>query len=106
MQVKKDIIWSQASARYERIDHYLLGLGFHKNDADPNLYFKVNDDKVLILVPYIDVLFLTSDDVPTIKCKKDLKLKFEMKDLGLLHYFLGIEVCKRSNGIILSQGMQ
>jgi hypothetical protein len=31
--------------------------------------------------------------------------KFEMKDLGMMHYFLGLEVSKRSDEILLSQGM-
>ena len=39
-----------------------------------------------------------------VKCNRELTLEFEMKDLGLLHYFLGLEVWQRSNEIILSQG--
>lgn len=91
-------------AWYERIDYYLLSLGFLKNDADLNLYFKVCDDKVLILILYVDDLFLTGNDDLIVKCKKDLASEFEMKDLGLLHYFLGLEVWQRPNEIILSQG--
>lgn len=30
--------------------------------------------------------------------------KFEMKDLGLMHYFMGIEVWQRSDKILISQG--
>eukprot|EP00253_Pinus_taeda_P023524 PITA_23524 len=46
-------------AWYERIDSYLMKLGFTRSEADPNLYFKVEDDKPLILVLYVDDLFLT-----------------------------------------------
>ena len=45
-------------ARYERIDSYLMKLGFTRSEADPNLYFKVEDDKPLILMLYVDDLFL------------------------------------------------
>jgi hypothetical protein len=37
-------------------------------------------------------------------CKREMASEFEMKDLGLMHYFLGLEVWQRSNEIFLSQG--
>ena len=46
-------------AWYERIDNYLMKLGFTRSEADPNLYFKVENDRPLILVFYVDDLFLT-----------------------------------------------
>jgi hypothetical protein len=91
-------------AWYSRIDHYLLSLGFTKSEADPNLYQKVEDGKMLILVLYVDDLFLAGDKKQIVQCKKDLTSEFEMKDLGLLHYFLGLEIWQRSDGIFLSQG--
>ena len=45
-------------AWYARIDSYLMKLGLIRSEADPNLYFKVEDDKPLILVLYVDDLFL------------------------------------------------
>jgi len=45
-------------AWYSRIDGYLLILGFTKSDEDPNLYYKVFDGDLLILVLYVDDLFL------------------------------------------------
>ncbi|XP_057826602.2 retrovirus-related Pol polyprotein from transposon TNT 1-94 isoform X1 [Cryptomeria japonica] len=90
-------------AWYERIDKYLLSLGFCKNDADANIYLKVYNDEMLILVLYVDDLFLTGESKLIIRCKKELASKFEMKDLGLMHYFLGLEVWQRSNEIFLSQ---
>jgi hypothetical protein len=37
-------------------------------------------------------------------CKRELTLEFEMKDLGLMHYFLGLEVWQRLDEIFLYQG--
>jgi len=74
-------------AWYERIDSYLMKLGF-RSEADPNLYFNVKDGKPLILVLYVDGLFLTDAQPHIHKCKRELASEFEMKDLGLMHYFL------------------
>ena len=40
----------------------LVSLGFTKSDADPNLYYKVVNDEPLILVLYVDNLFLTENE--------------------------------------------
>ena len=79
-------------------------MGFTKSEADSNLYFKVVGNIPLILVLYVDDLFLVGDEHQITWCKRELKSKFEMKDLGLMHYFLGLEVWQRSNEIFLSQG--
>jgi len=81
-----------------------MKLGFTRSEADPNLYFKVEDDKPLILVLYVDDLFLTGADPLVHKCKRELASEFEMKDLGLMHYFLGLEVLQKPREIFLSQG--
>ena len=91
-------------AWYERIDSYLMKLGFTRSEADPNLYFKVEDNKPLILVLYVDDLFLTGADPLILKCKRELASEFEMKDLGLMHYFLGLEVWQKPREIFLPQG--
>ena len=46
----------------------------------------------LILVLYVDDLFLTEDERLIDDYKSNLAVEFEMKDLGLIHYFLGLEV--------------
>lgn len=47
---------------YERINGYLKRLGFRKSTADPNLHFKVEENQPLILVLYVDDLFLTGEE--------------------------------------------
>jgi hypothetical protein len=79
-------------AWYDRIDSFLMSLGFTKSKADPNLYFKIVDDGPVILLLYVDDLFLTGEEKLITDCKKKLAAEFEMKDLGPMHYFLGLEV--------------
>jgi hypothetical protein len=67
-------------------------LGFTKGKVDSNLYFKVMNDEHVILLLYVDDLFLTGEEKFIIDCKKKLAAEFEMKYLGLMHYFLGLEV--------------
>ena len=82
----------------------MIKLGFTRSNVDPNLYFKVDREKALILVLYVDDLFLTGVDTLIRQCKRELASEFEMKDLGLMHYFLCLEVWQRPSEIFLSQG--
>jgi hypothetical protein len=48
--------------------------------------------KILIIFIYVDDLILNRDEKWIHSCKEYLAKEFEMKDLGLLHYFLGLEI--------------
>jgi hypothetical protein len=71
-------------AWYARIDGYLMSLGFNKSVADANLYYKIVDDESLILILYVDDLFLTGAERLIAWCKHELASEFEMKDLGIV----------------------
>ena len=71
-----------------------MSLGFTKSKVDPNLYFKVMDDEPVILFLYAGNLFLTGNQKHIVECKKTLAEEFVMKYLGLMNYFLGLEVWK------------
>lgn len=79
-------------AWYTQIDSYLCGLGFTKSEEDVNLYHIVVDGKFLILFLHVDDLILTGDKQLIHSCKEDLAREIEMKDMVLMHYFLGLEV--------------
>jgi hypothetical protein len=85
------------------MDGFLMSLGFKKSVVDPNLYYHIDGNECLILVLYVDDLFLTSSERLIVEFKRSLTTKFEMKDLGLVHYFLGLEVWKRTDEIFLSR---
>ena len=75
---------------YGRIDSFLMSLGFTKSKADPNLYYKVVDGDQGILLLYVDDLFLIGDEKLILDSKRKLAAEFEMKELGKMHYFLGL----------------
>jgi len=91
-------------AWYTRIDSYFTRLGFTKSEANANLYHIMVEGKPLIVVLYVDDLILTGDDHLINSCKEDLAREFEMKDMGLMHYFLGMEVWQKDGEVFVSQG--
>lgn len=50
------------------------------------------EGKPLIIVLYVDDMILTGDDQLIQSCKEDLVRELKMKDMGLMHYFVGMEV--------------
>ena len=67
-------------------------MGFTKSKADSNLYYKVEDGNPVMLLLYVDDLFVTCMDGLIADTKRNLGAELEMKDLGMMHYFLGMEV--------------
>lgn len=105
-RLKKDLYGLKQAPKmwYGRIDSFLMSLEFTKSKEDSNLYHKVVDGGQVILLLYVDDLFLTGEEKFIFDCKKKLAAEFEMKDLGMMHYFLGLEVWQNPNEIVLSQG--
>eukprot|EP00253_Pinus_taeda_P025398 PITA_25398 len=87
------------------VESYFTGLGFTKSEEDVNLYHIVVEGKLLIILLYVDDLILTSDEKLIKYCKEDLVREFEMKDLGLMDYFLSMEVWKEDEELFVSHGM-
>ncbi|GKE22818.1 ribonuclease H-like domain-containing protein [Tanacetum coccineum] len=78
--------------------------GFVQSKFDYSLFTKNSDNVFIILLVYVDDIVVTGNNVNEIeKFKQFLKSKFQIKDLGKLKYFLGIEVLDNKDGICLSQ---
>ena len=86
------------------MDNFLMILVFTKSKIDPNLYFKVEDERPVILLLYVNNLFLTGEEELITDARRRLATELEMKDLGMMHYFLGMDVWKSAYGIFLGQG--
>lgn len=68
------------------------------------MYYKVADGDQVILPMYVDDLFLTGEEKLILDSKRKLAAEFEMKVLGMMHYFLGLEVWQKPSEIMFSQG--
>jgi len=78
---------------YQKFDTFIWGLGFIKRKADHCVYFKLIRDCVIYLVLYVDDMLLVGNDKEVIQdLKTQLSSKFDMKDLGVENYILGMEI--------------
>ena len=56
-----------------------MSMGLSKSKVNPNLYYKVVEDEPVILLLYVDDLFLTGKGKHIMESKKNLVEEFEMK---------------------------
>eukprot|EP00253_Pinus_taeda_P018736 PITA_18736 len=91
-------------AWYYHLDKYLHQQGFSKGSADSNLYIKIDNHKLLILVVYVDdIIFGSNEEAMSQNFALVMQKEFEMSLLGDLTYFLGLQVQQNKDGIFLSQ---
>jgi len=92
-------------AWYARLCGKLEALRFRSSKADTSLFYYNTGKHVIFVLVYVDDIIVASSSQEAIDARlKDLEKEFALKDLGDLHYFLGIEVKRNSDGLILSQG--
>ena len=78
---------------------YLPALGFVSSHSDPSLFVKHDGPNVVILLLYVDDIIITGSSSTLVQSViDDLGQVFDMKDIGQLTYFLGLEVSYQSNG--------
>eukprot|EP00253_Pinus_taeda_P001515 PITA_01515 len=105
-RLKKSLYGLKQAPRawYAKMDRFPLETGFSRCHSDNTVYTKKVGKYLMILFLYVDDLILTSSDPNLINhVKSSLKKKFEMIDLGHLHYFLGLQVLQSKEGVSLSQ---
>jgi histone deacetylase 1/2 len=82
----------------------LYELGFISSKADTSLFLYNKSGITIFLLIYVDDIIVTSSsDIAIPAVLRDLNENFAIKDLGDLHYFLGIEVKRLHNGLLLTQ---
>ena len=79
--------------------------GFSQSQGDHTLFFKHSPhQKITVLIVYVDDIIMTGDNYEEIKdMKTQLSREFEIKDLGNLRYFLGMEVARSKDSMFISQ---
>ena len=92
MHIEESTIWSKASTRtwYVRLDKYLAKLGFSKGTADPNLYLKITENSLLIIVIFVDDMIFGGNDEASDKFVEEMKNEFEMSMIVEMKIFLGL----------------
>jgi hypothetical protein len=91
-------------AWYSRLSAKLLQLGFVSSKGDTSLFFLRNKQVTMFILVYVDDIIVASLSQDATMCLLwNLEKDFVLKDLGDLHYFLGIEVTKVKDGILLTQ---
>lgn len=91
-------------AWYSKIDSYFHDNGFAKSENEPTLYIKKQGTDFMILCLYVDDIIYMGSNLPMLEEFKGFMMnKFEMTDLGLLHYFLGLEIIQDKAGIFVCQ---
>ncbi|WVZ15405.1 hypothetical protein V8G54_012971 [Vigna mungo] len=91
-------------AWYSKIDEYLLNFGFEKSLSETTLYVKHNDTDILIVSLYVDDLLVIGNNTEHIQnFKQEMMKVFEMTDLGVMSYFLGMEIKQGQGEIFICQ---
>jgi hypothetical protein len=91
-------------AWYGRIDDYLTGSGFQKSLSEATLYVKRINDDVLIISLYVDDLLVTGSNIVQVaEFKLNMMQVFEMTDLGLMSFFLEMEIMQSREEIFICQ---
>jgi hypothetical protein len=80
----------------------LKGMGFGQSPHEKAIYRQGNGGNILLVGVYVDDLVITSTkDAEVAAFKEEIKATFQMSDLRLLSFYLGIEVHQGDSGITL-----
>ena len=106
LKLKKSLYGLKQAPRAwnNRIDKYFLKNNFNKCPYEHALYVKIKDEDILIVCLYVDDLIFTRSNPSMFEKFKRVNTKeFEMTDIGLMAYYLSIEVKQKEEGIFISQ---
>nr|CAH66624.1 OSIGBa0115A19.5 [Oryza sativa] len=87
-----------------KLHNTLISLNFIKSETESAVYVRGTGSSRLIVGVYVDDLIISGAQASEIDFfKEEMKKKFRMSDLGLLSYYLGMEVVQKDDGVFLSQ---
>jgi hypothetical protein len=105
-RLKKSLYGLKLSPRawFDIFQRAMCSMGYKQCNGDHNVFYRHSESHITVLTVYVDDIVITGDDnVEISRLKVRLSKEFEVKDLGQLKYFLGIEIARSSKGIVLSQ---
>ena len=91
-------------AWYGKISQYLQFGGYQASDSDLSLFVKKQGSLHLVVLLYVHDMIITGNyEMEVDKLQDESAIIFDIKKLGELHHFLGLEVTNLASGIFLSQ---
>ena len=91
-------------AWYQELSKFLINFGFTNLVSDASLFIYSKDSVILHFLIYVDDLLVIGNHIATLNLLlKQLAMRFSLKDLGTLNFFLGVEIIPTSSGMFLSQ---
>ncbi|CAJ2651351.1 uncharacterized mitochondrial protein AtMg00810-like [Trifolium pratense] len=105
-KLKKSLYGLRQASRkwYEKLSQFLITIGYAQMTSDPTLFTKSTSSDFSVLLVYVDDIVLTGNCMDEIDAtKSQLHKAFRIKDLGILKFFLGLEVAHSQQGITLCQ---
>ena len=91
-------------AWFGRFSEVVQEFGMKKCNSDHSVFYQQSEIGIILLVVYVDDIVITGSNNAGIAALKNfLQSRFQTKDLGMLKYFLGIEVTRCKQGIFLCQ---
>ncbi|KAM1674306.1 hypothetical protein ACFX15_039401 [Malus domestica] len=90
-------------AWYEKLQSAIFSMGFKASHSDHSFFVLHNPILVLVLVYVDDIIVIGPSSIVCHNIISQLSSQFPIKDLGDLHYFLGLEVQKSTTGAFIHQ---
>jgi hypothetical protein len=89
-------------AWYSRLSLKLQELGFTPSKTDTSLFYYHKGKQTIFILIYVDDIIVASSSQDAVHALlQDLKKEFALKDLGYLYYFLGIEVQRSKDRLLM-----
>ena len=105
-RLRKSLYGLKQSPRacFGKFNEVIEKVGMQKSKSDHSVFYRNSQAGIILLVVYVDDIIVTGNDMAGISSLKSfLHGQFHTKDLGMLKYFLGVEVMRSKRGIFLSQ---
>ncbi|GJW11895.1 retrovirus-related pol polyprotein from transposon TNT 1-94 [Tanacetum coccineum] len=87
-----------------KLTEFLITLGFKQSHSDTSLFTYYTKEISLVILIYVDDILITGNSLSQIQAiKTKFHNQFSIKDLGQLHYYLGIKFIRGPKGIVMTQ---
>jgi len=91
-------------AWFSILDQYLQKQGYKRGTTDSNIYIKIKEQNMIVVVVYVDdIIFGSNLTILRKQFSTEMQKEFEMPMLGELTFFLDLQVTQIEKGIIICQ---